>query len=171
MTIAYTSIDGKDYRNKTRNEGVTLINAHAKTTPTALTNPYAIDAKVGSFGEYTTLLKNYFDPHSEAMYKASKKLYQESDLVIGHAVCHTLLTASEKFNCPWISLVLTHLVVRSNYASPIGLQLGSLIHSFLWTVGEKVAIKSWLKEAKKIRKREGLPPVKAYKRNCLHLRY
>ena len=167
----HTSIDGKDYRNKTRNEGVTLINAHAKTTPTALKNPYDIDAKAGSFGEYTTLLKNYFDPHSEAMYKSSKKLCQESDLGIGHAVCHTLTTASDKFNCPWISLVLTHLVVRSNYASPIGLQLGSLIHSFLWTVGEKVAIKSWLKEAKKIRKREGLPPVKAYKRNCLHLRY
>ena len=103
VTIAYTSIDGTDYSEHTGAEGIKLIKANAEGRISGDTNPYAIDAKAGSFGEYTQLLEQYFDPHSEVMYEASKKLCQESDLVIGHAVCHTLLTASEK--CPRISLV------------------------------------------------------------------
>lgn len=161
VSLSYTSIDGKDYSNKPGNEGITLIRTCAETTSTTLKNPYAIKAKAGSFREYTKLLEHYFDPHAQAMYEASKKLCKENDLVIGHAVCHTLLTASEKFNCPRISLVLTPLVVRSNYASPIGMQLGKAINSFLWSIGGKVATQTWFKTAKEIRKREGLPPVKS----------
>jgi sterol 3beta-glucosyltransferase len=161
VTIAYTSIDGTDYSNRADVEGIQLIRANAKGSNSGDTNPYAIDAKAGSFGEYTQLLEQYFGPHSKAMYEASEKLCQENDLVIGHAVCHTLLTASEQFKCPRVSLVLTPLVVRSNAVSPVGVQLGSIINSFLWTVGGKVATSKWFKAAAEIRKREGLPPVKS----------
>jgi len=161
VTIAYTSIDGKDYSDRTDANGIQLIRAQADSVLSGGVNPYTIEAKAGSFKEYTKLLKGYFDPHSEAMYEASKRLCQENDLVIGHAVCHTLLTASQKYNCPRISLVLTPLVVRSNYVSPIGVQLGQFINSFLWTVGGKVATESWFKVAAKIRTHEGLPPVKS----------
>lgn len=162
VTIAYTSINGTDYsEHTTYAEGIKLIKANAEGRISGDTNPYAIDAKAGSFVEYTQLLEQYFDPHSEAMYEASKKLCQENDLVIGHAVCHTLLSASQKFNCPRVSLVLTPLVVRSNTISPIGVQLGSFINSFLWTVGGKVATSTWFKAATEIRKREGLPSIKS----------
>jgi sterol 3beta-glucosyltransferase len=158
VTIAYTSIDGTNYSNRADVEGIRLIRANAVGGDS---NPYAIEAKAGSFGEYTQLLEQYFEPHSEAMYEASEKLCQENDLVIGHAVCHTLLTASEQFKCPRVSLVLTPLVVRSNAVSPVGVQLGSIINSFLWTVGGKVATSKWFKNAAEIRKREGLPTVKS----------
>ena len=161
VTIAYTSIDGTDYSSRADTEGIQLLRANAEGEISGDVNPYAIEAKAGSFREYTQLLEQYYDPHSEAMYEASKKLCQENDLVIGHAVCHTLLTASEQFKCPRISLVLTPLVVRSNTVYPVGVQLGSFINSFLWTVGGKVATETWFKGAAKIRKDEGLPPVKS----------
>lgn len=161
VTIVYTSIDGKDHSGRADANGIQLIRANAENEASVEKNPYAFDAKAGSFREYTKLLECYYDPHAETMYEASKKLCQENDLVIGHAVCHTLLTASQKFSCPRISLVLTPLVIRSNYVSPIGVQLGKFINSFLWMVGGEIATRSWFKTAKKIREREGLQPVKS----------
>lgn len=161
VTLAYTSIDGKTYADRDDVKGINLICAKADDAILQNHNPYALNAKAGSFREYSKLLAQYFDPNSEAMYETSKNLCRHNDLVIGHAVCHTLLTASQKFNCPRVSLVLTPLVVRSNYVSPVGVQLGSFIHSFMWNIGGKVATSTWFKAASKIRKREGLPPVKS----------
>jgi len=161
VTLAYTSIDGKDYSQLKTIEGIRLIQANGDGQIPLNTNPYAIAAKPGSFREYSKLLELYFDPLSDEMYSASKQLCQENELVIGHAVCHTLLTASQKFNCPRISLVLTPLVVRSQYVSPIGIQLGSFINSLLWDIGGRVATKSWFKAAKQIREKEGLLPIKS----------
>ncbi len=159
VILAYTSIDGKDYSNHPQAIGIDLIKADGGISAPIGVNPYAIAAKPGSFKEYSKLLSLYFDPFTEAMYSASRKLCQENDLVIGHAVCHTLLTASQKLNCPRVSLVLTPLVVRSKYVSPIGVNLGPFLNSFLWWIGGMVATASWFKTAKAIRKREGLTPI------------
>lgn len=161
VMLAYTSIDEKDYSNRTDTDGIELIRANGDVRFSNDFNPYAIDAKPGSFKEYSTLLENYFEPFTEAMYEASSELCQKCDLVIGHAVCHTLLTASEKFNVSRVSLALTPLVVRSDNASPIGLQLGNILNSFLWNVGGLVATQQWFKTGKAIRKREGLPAIKS----------
>tara|TARA_R110002096_G_scaffold253075_5_gene445958 strand:+ start:80 stop:1330 length:1251 start_codon:yes stop_codon:yes gene_type:complete len=161
VTITYTSIDGTDYSNRADAEGIPLIRANAEDEISEGANPYAINAKAGSFKEYTQLLELYFDPHSEAMYAASEQLCKENDLVIGHAACHTLLTAAQKHSCPRVSLILTPLIVRSKYMSPIGIELGTFFNSFLWNVGGKVATSRWFKTAAQIRKREGLPPIKS----------
>ncbi len=161
VKLAYTSIDGRDYSHRNDNGQIELIRANGNVPVSAKFNPYAIEAKPGSFKEYSALLENYFEPYTEAMYDASSELCQECDLVIGHAVCHTLLTASQKFNVPRISLVLTPLVVRSDYASPIGVPLGKMLNSFLWNVGGAVATQQWFKTGKAIRKREGLPAIKS----------
>ena len=161
VKLAYTSIDWRDYSIRNDNDQIELIRANGNVQVSSEFNPYAIEAKPGSFKEYSTLLENYFEPYTEAMYDASSELCQECDLVIGHAVCHTLLTASQKFNVPRISLVLTPLVVRSDNASPIGLQLGNILNSFLWNVGGLVATQQWFKTGKAIRKREGLPAIKS----------
>ena len=161
VTLAYTSIDGKDYASRSDVKGIELMQANGNVPVSTDFNPYAIKAKPGSFAEYTELLKRHFEPYTEAMYTASVSLCQQNDLVIGHAVCHTLLTASQKFRVPRISLVLTPLVVRSNFVSPIGLNLGPILNAFLWTVGGMVSTNWWFSSAKKIRKREGLPRIKS----------
>jgi UDP:flavonoid glycosyltransferase YjiC (YdhE family) len=161
VTLAYTSVDGKEYSNHPLAKGIELIKADGGIPVPKDVNPYAIAASPGSFSEYSKLLERFFDPFTEAMYSASSQLCQENDLVIGHAVCYTLLTASEKFNCPRVSLVLTPLIVRSKFVSPIGIDLGSVLNSFLWWMGGKVATASWFKTAKAIRQREGLAPIRS----------
>ena len=161
VTLAYTSVDGKDYSKRPGVEGIELIKADGGIPITQHLNPYGLASRPGSFQEYSRLLEIYFDPFSDAMYEASERLCQKNDLVIGHAVCHTLLTASQKFGVPRISLVLTPLVVRSKFVSPIGIQMGSFVNSLLWNIGGIVATKSWFKPTSQIRKREGLSAVKS----------
>lgn len=159
VMLVYTNVDGKDYAHRPEAEGIELINAHVGIAiPTGI-NPYALASKPGSFKEYSKLLEFYFDPFTEAMYQASVELCQKCDLVIGHAVCHTLLTTSQKLNVPRVSLVLTPLVVRSKYVSPIGINLGTTLNSTLWSIGGFVATRIWFKEAKKLRAKEGLRPI------------
>lgn len=161
VTLVYTRVDSKNYPDSYAEDGITLIHARGTENDSRLPNPYAIDAKAGSFAEYSQLLEQFFDPHAEAMYEASDNLCANNDLVIGHAVCHTLLTASEKWNCPRISLVLTPIIVRSNSVAPIGRSLGTWANAFLWNVGSKLSTNSWFSTSRDIRKREGLPPVKS----------
>lgn len=161
VTLAYTSVDGKDYSNHPSSLGIELIKADGDIPIPENINPYALASKPGSFREYSRLLDVYYEPFTEVMYAASERLCQENDLVIGHAICHTLLTATQKYNCPRISLVLTPSVVQSNFISPIGIQLGKAINSFLWMIGGELATKNWFKTAKKIQTREGLSAIKS----------
>lgn len=160
VTLSYTSVDGKDYSNRNDVNGIQLIRVNGNAD-LSKTNPYAIDAKPGSFKEYSVLLEKYFEPLTNEMYEASSELAQKCDLVIGHAVCHTLVTASQQFNTPRVSIALTPLIVRSDNASPIGINLGRILNSFLWTMGGLVSTQQWFKKGRAIRKREGLPPIKS----------
>ena len=161
VSLAYTSIDGKDYSDHPLAKGIELIKADGGILAQKNINPYAIAAKPGSFKEYSKLLETYFDPFVDVMFEASEVLCSQSDLVIGHAVCHTLLTASEKHDCPRVSLVLTPLVVRSKYVSPVGIGLGPVLNSFLWSVGGYVATQTWFKKANTLRKAQSLAPIQS----------
>ena len=161
VTVAYTSIDGKDYSHLTALEGIRLVKVNGAGKIPEHVNPYAMAGGPGSFKEYSQLLKQFYDPVTEEMYAASEDLCRTNDLVVGHSVCHTLLTASQKHKCPRVSLVLTPLVVRSKYISPIGFQLGTMINSLMWSIGGRLATSRWFDAAKKIRKKEGLPRVKS----------
>ncbi len=161
VTLAYTSVDGKDYENRADVAGIKLIKADDGIKPNTAFNPYNLASKPGSFTEYSKLLDIYFEPYTEAMYQVSEKLCTENDVVIGHAASVTLQIASEKYSCPRVSLVLTPLIVKSKFVSPIQKDLGPLLNVMLWKIGGAVSTKLWFKKAQQIRKREGLPPVRS----------
>ena len=154
VTLAYSSVDGKDYSTRPDISGIELVSASQGVQLSKDLNPYGLNTKPGSFKEYSKLLEIYFEPFTEAMYSTSEKLCEENDLVIGHAACVTLQMASAKHNCPRISLILTPLVVQSKYVSPIGNDLGPLLNSTLWKIGDIISTRVWFKTANKIRKRE-----------------
>ncbi|MFT6761273.1 MAG: sterol 3beta-glucosyltransferase, partial [Psychroserpens sp.] len=156
VTLAYSSVDGKDYSTRPDISGIELVSASQGVQLSKDLNPYGLNTKPGSFAEYSKLLEIYFEPFTEAMYSTSEKLCEENDLVIGHAACVTLQMASAKHNCSRISLILTPLVVQSKYVSPIGNDLGPLVNSMLWKIGDIISTRAWFKTAKKIRKREGI---------------
>jgi UDP:flavonoid glycosyltransferase YjiC (YdhE family) len=124
-------------------------------------NPYAINATAGSYSEYTQLLQIYFEPFTEAMYAASEQLCAENDVVIGHAACHTLLTASQKHNVPRISLVLVPLMLRSKHISPLGKNFGAFVNSKMWAIGDRISTQQWFKHGQAIRKREGMQRIRS----------
>lgn len=161
VTLAHTSVDGKDHSYNPYLADIKFIDASIGSKFDASVNPYAIDAKAGSFKEYSKLLNLYFDPFVDAMYKASEQLCQKNDLVIGHAACITLHTAALKHKCPCISLVLTPLVVQSKYISPIGVNLGSVLNSMMWWMGDRVSTAQWFRSAQALHQQEGLPPIRS----------
>jgi UDP:flavonoid glycosyltransferase YjiC (YdhE family) len=161
VTLAYTSVDGKNYSNRLDVEGIKLISADDNIVPNLKVNPYALDTKSGHFREYSKLLDIYFEPYTDAMYQASEQLCMENDLVIGHAACVTLQMASEKHDCPRVSLVLTPLVVKSKFVSPIGMNLGTILNTTMWKVGDFISSKAWFKKAQDIRKQEGLKSIRS----------
>ena len=157
VSLAYTSIDGKSYSE----EGIRMVEAHESIEFTPPPNPYAMGKDPGSFSEYVALIENYFDPFTESMFGASDMLCKENDLVIGHSICHTLLTASELHDCPRVALALAPMVVRSNTVSPTGDSLGSFINSSMWSIGDEVSTRMWYKEGRRIREKVGLPRVRS----------
>lgn len=161
VILAYTSVDGKDYSNRADVAGIKLIRANGNVRIPGQFNPYAINARPGSFREYTTLLDRWFEPFTEAMFHASVELCRQCDVVVGHAVCYTLVTASQKFSVRRVSLVLTPIIVRSAHTSPIGIDLGAAINSFLWSAGGIISTALWFKKSKAIRKKEGLGAIKS----------
>lgn len=157
VTLAYTSIDGKSYSE----EGIRMIEANESIDFNPPPNPYAMGEKSGSFGEYVALIENYFDPFTESMFRASEILCRENDLVIGHSICHTLLTASELHKCSRVALALAPMVVRSNTISPTGESFGTFVNGTMWSIGDQISTRMWFKEGKKIREKVGLPKIRS----------
>lgn len=159
VQLVHTAVDGKDYSEDAISADIELFQTHVGEKLAADFNPYNMGKKPGSFGEYTKLLNTYYEPLTEQMYAASRKLCAESDVVIGHSVCHTLLTAAEKTGTPRVSLALVPLVIESNQLSPLGTDFGKLINRLLWRAGDFVSTKMWFQGGQVIRNREGLPKL------------
>ncbi len=112
VTVAYTSVDNKDYSHMGKAMNINFIKAFDKFDSETENTFTTITKTKDTFKEFILVLGKYFDPAVEEMYEASKKLCIENDLVIGHIVNHTLLTAAQKYNCPRVSLALCPLAIQ-----------------------------------------------------------
>jgi UDP:flavonoid glycosyltransferase YjiC (YdhE family) len=160
VTLAFTSIDNKNYSALAQAMNIKLIKVYKD-----------IDCNIDIIGEelktqnimnqFTIILETFFDPFLEDMYKASIKLCAENDLVIGHSIIHTLSTAAEKYNRPRVAVALCPIVVESKYSPPLGLpNLGKGINPLLWKIAGIAAEKKGFTTANQIRVREGMSPIR-----------
>jgi len=159
VTVAYTSVDGKDYQALATASGFAAIRAF-EAMPTGK-DLYQLSSSSNPLFELMALLGTCYEPATEAMYAASEHLCTTNDLVVCHTLCHTLVTAAQKHNCPRIALALSPMVVRTAHASPIGPSLGRWTNSMLWSVGDRLLTLLFFSQAKKIRAREGLPAIRS----------
>jgi UDP:flavonoid glycosyltransferase YjiC (YdhE family) len=159
VTVVYTSVDGKDYSSQGEMGGFRTIKANKNFSQGQ--NLYALTNSSNPLLELNALLSNYFEPAVEEMYNSSEELCTTCDLVIGHTLCHTLLTAAEKFNCLHMSLALSPMSIRSDYTPPIGPNLGKAVNWLLWEIGDLVMTKILFKKANKLRKDLGLSPIRS----------
>lgn len=163
VTVAYTSVDGKDYSSQGEMGGFRTIKVNMNFPQGQ--NLYALTNSSNPLLELNALLSNYYEPAVQEMYGASEELCTTCDLVIGHTLCHTLLTAAEKFNCLHMSLALSPMSIRSYYTPPIGPNLGKAVNWLLWEIGDLLMTKMLFKKANKLRKDLGLSPIRSLQRN------
>ena len=65
--------------------------------------------------QFILVMEKYFDPAVHDMYEASAQLCMDNDIVIGHIMNHTLLTATEKYNRPRVVVALAPLAIRTKH--------------------------------------------------------
>lgn len=161
VTIAYTSVDGKDYAAYAAAGGFVAVSAYDGFD--GALNP-ALDEIIRTndpMKQFVLVMQHYFDPALEAMYAASQALCADNELVIGHMVNHTLLTAAEVSGRPRVSVALAPLAVRTNEIPLFGPNLGRFINSLTWKLGDYVGRKKMFSRAEALRQREGLPALKS----------
>ena len=161
VTAAYTSVDNKDYSAYSTSGGFTSFKAFDEFTVGMNEAMDAIVQTNDPMKQFMFVMDKFFNPAVEAMYQASRKLCAENDVVIGHMMNHTLLTAAEKTGCPRVVVALAPLAIRTKYIPLFGPNLGSVMNPLTWMLGDYVGRKKLFSLAKNIRRREGLPPLES----------
>jgi len=164
VTVAYTSVDNKDYSLLAKTMNIKLVKTYKKIDYNLEELKDMIEPK-SNLKQKVLVLKTFFEPFVDEMFKASMKLSSENDLVIGHAMVHTLLTAAEKNSCRRAVVVLSPIITESKYIPPIGMpNLGKGINSLLWRYQDYLIGKKCYPSANKIRTEEGLLPIKSFQK-------
>lgn len=158
VTLVATSVDGNDYSVWGERGGFDVVMVSGTDTGQ---NLYALTRFTNPYSELRALLRNSYDGLAERMYAASVSLCSQSDLVIGHVLCHTLLTASIIYRCPRAMVALSPMVIRTRLTPPVGPNLGSVLNGMLWNIGDYVMTTTLFATAKSIRRNEGLPPIRS----------
>jgi UDP:flavonoid glycosyltransferase YjiC (YdhE family) len=102
---------------------------------------------------------HWFDPIVEEIYRASKLLCEENDIVIGHFLVYPLKIAAEKTNRKNISVFLAPAIPSDYIAPPDALYLGKFINSFYWKIGDILINRLFGPSINKMRIQESLQPV------------
>jgi len=161
VTIAYTSVDNKDYTAYAAAGGFSAVQTYDgfESGPNAVLEE--IVRTNDPMKQFVLVMQQYFDPALEAMYAASKALCANNDIVIGHMINHTLLTAAERSGRPRVSVALAPLAVRTREIPLFGPNLGRFFNSLTWKLGDYVGRKKMFSRAEALREREGLPPLRS----------
>ncbi len=161
VTVAYTSVDNKEYSAYSKQCGFQSIKVFGRFEEEMDQAMTEIIATNDPLKQMILIMKKYFDPAVNEMYEASNQLCKENDIVIGHMMNHTLLTVAEKYNRPRLVVALTPLAIRTKYIPLFGPNLGSFFNQFTCRLGDYVGVKKLFSSANEIRNREDLTPIKS----------
>jgi sterol 3beta-glucosyltransferase len=165
VTVAYTSIDNEDYTSMAEALNFKIVKEYRGFGKEEEKVFAKIIKSRNIVKQFSLLSDHFFEPVVEDMYKTSEKLCSENDMVIGYSGNHTLLTASEKYNCPRAVVHTFPNAIESKHTPPVGApHLGKLMNSLLWKLGDNIAKKRLFPSANKIRAREGLPLIKNFQK-------
>lgn len=161
VTVAYTSVDNKDYFTLSTNYRFQPLRVFDKFEIGMDQAIAEIVATNDPLKQFIFVMEKYFDPAVKEMYEASTQLCINNEIVIGHMMNHTLLTAAEKYNRPRIVVALAPLAIRTKYIPLFGPNLGTFFNQFTWRLGDYVEKKKLFSLANEIRNGEDLPPIKS----------
>lgn len=161
VTVAYTSVDNKDYATISERCGFQSFKVFDRFDEGLDQAMTEIIATNDPLKQIILVMEKYFDPAVDDMYEASTQLCRDNDIVIGHMMNHTLLTAAEKYNRPRVVVALAPLAIRTKHIPLFGPNLGTLFNQMTWRLGDYVDRKKLFSRANEIRNREGLVPIKS----------
>jgi sterol 3beta-glucosyltransferase len=163
VTLAVTSIDGKDYSMLCTGDNPRTIRvAHRDWEETVILGTMRKLLKARDvFRQLRIVLAVFFRPLVDEMYAASRDLAQTNDLLIGHFICHPFKAAADKAGKPYVTETLNDLGVPSRFKPPLGLpNFGTWFNPFWWMLAARVVNVVFKKEINRLRLREGLAPAK-----------
>ncbi|MDH4201062.1 MAG: glycosyltransferase [Spirochaetia bacterium] len=170
VTLAITSIDGKNYSEYAKTLGFKIIHIDS-----GLPNPGSEEFKsISRILEKTVntpiqewyMLNKAFIPIIDEMFRISQELAAESDLLINYFLCSTLSVAAEIENKKWITVYPAPCYIHSSYIPPGTFpDLGRFLNPIVWVVSEYLTDILLLKSINKIRMERSLKKTRNVIRN------
>jgi UDP:flavonoid glycosyltransferase YjiC (YdhE family) len=111
--------------------------------------------------QMATILRLCFAPVEDVMFEAAQRLCGEADVLIGHYFMHPLQVAAEKAGKPYVSVLLSHAAIPSDFNHPFGkLGLGKTAHRLLWWLVRTLLNRVLLHYPNRLRSQLGMRPVR-----------
>jgi UDP:flavonoid glycosyltransferase YjiC (YdhE family) len=111
--------------------------------------------------QMATILRLCLDPVEDAMFDAARRLCAESDVLIGHYFMHPLRTAAEAAGRPYVSVLLSHAAIPSDFDHPLTMPgAGKRIHRMLWWLTRTLLNRTLKHYPDRLRRQLGLPPLR-----------
>ncbi len=111
--------------------------------------------------QMAAILRLAFAPAEDAMFEAAQRLCAESDLLVGHYFMHPLQIAAEHAGLPYVSVLLSHAGVPSDYVNPLGLTMvGRGGNRLLWWLTRTLLNRTLRHYPDRLRKQLGMAPMR-----------
>ncbi|MFL6676363.1 MAG: glycosyltransferase [Massilia sp.] len=112
------------------------------------------------FKQMETILGMCFAPVEDIMFDAAQRLAADADVLIGHFFMHPLQIAAERAGKPYVSVVLSQVVIPSDFYYPLGLPLGRIGRRLLWRLTRHLLHRAMAHYPNRLRRQLKMPLTK-----------
>ncbi len=160
VTLVVASLDNRNYSEECKTFKISYLQIPEKII-FDLESFAQQSFQMNSAQWLVALLDNAFFPYEKTIYKASKQLVLENDLVIGHHFLYPLKIAALKYSKPFYSITFCPIVIKTVSRPPFRLpNLGKHLNSLQWVLMDIVFDFILKKRLTKLWNGEGLPKIK-----------
>jgi UDP:flavonoid glycosyltransferase YjiC (YdhE family) len=108
-----------------------------------------------------SILRLAFAPVEDILFDAARRLAAESDVLIGHYFMHPLQVAAEQAAKPYVSVLLSHGGIPSDFSHPIALPgMGRIGHRLLWRLTRSLLNRGLAHYPNRLRQQLGMAPTR-----------
>jgi sterol 3beta-glucosyltransferase len=158
--LVLTCVDSADYASIQSAHGVkiTMLASPVLTPEQQQDNTQAAYRILNPFKQTDVILRLCFAPVEDVMFEAAQRLAAESDVLIGHFFMHPLQIAAEHAGKPYVSVVLSHVVIPSQYSDLFPVRLGRAGNRLVWRLTRHMLHRYLAHYPNRLRRQLGMPP-------------
>lgn len=159
VTLVLTCVDSDAYASLSSPSGVKIRVVASPVIDLAEVERLgeAAARMVNPFAQTKILIEGGFLPAEAAMFDAALQLAAECDVLIGHFFLYPLQIAAERAGKPYVSVLLSHVMVPSAHSHPIGLPFGQ---GALWRITRWALHKTAARYPNRLRSTLCMAPVR-----------